>query len=66
MENPLAPTSDDLEQAYRVRDPNMTGPQSAQAVVVGTDGITVLCDANVSAARAAFFPDEASGGSLRS
>ena len=46
MENPLAPTSDDLEQAYRVRDPNMTGPQSAQAVVVGTDGITVLCDAN--------------------
>lgn len=46
MESPLAPTSDDLEQAYRVRDPNLAGHQRAQAVVAGGDGITVLCSAN--------------------
>ncbi len=46
MDTPLAPTSDDLEQAYRVRDPNMAGHQSAEAVLVGADGITVLCRAN--------------------
>lgn len=46
MESPLAPTSDDLKQAYRVRDPNLAGHQSAQAVVAGGDGITVLCSAN--------------------
>jgi hypothetical protein len=46
MENALAPTSDDLEQAYRTRDPNLAGHQSAEAVVVGADGITVLCSAN--------------------
>jgi hypothetical protein len=46
MENALAPTSDDLEQAYRARDPNLAGHQSAEAVVVGADGITVLCSAN--------------------
>lgn len=46
MESPLAPTSDDLEQAYRVRDPNLAGHQSARAVVAGGDGITVLCSAN--------------------
>jgi hypothetical protein len=45
METPLAPTSDDLEQAYSARDPNMAGHQSAEAVVVGADGITVLCSA---------------------
>lgn len=46
MENPLAPTSHDLEQAYRVRDPNLAGHQSARAVVAGADGITVLGSAN--------------------
>src|SRR4051812_8630411 len=46
METPLAPTSDDLEQAYRARDPNLAGHQTAQGVVVSGDDIVVLCSAN--------------------
>ncbi|TMQ15628.1 MAG: hypothetical protein E6J90_25160 [Deltaproteobacteria bacterium] len=46
MENALAPTREDLEHAYRTHDPNLAGHQSAEGVVVGRDGITVLCSAN--------------------
>jgi len=43
---PLSATRDDLEQAYRVHDPNLAGHQRAEAVAVGPEGITVLASAN--------------------
>jgi hypothetical protein len=46
MDNPLAPTRDDLEHAYRTHDPILAGHQSAEAVAVAGDAITVLCSAN--------------------
>jgi len=46
MENSLAPTSEDLEHAYRTTDPNLAGHQTAEAVVVQGNAITVLCSAN--------------------
>lgn len=44
VENPFAPSLDDLEQAYRQHDPRLAGHQRAEAVVVTPDGITVLCN----------------------
>jgi hypothetical protein len=46
MDNPLAPTSEDLAQAYGYHDPNFAGHQGADAVVASADAITVLCSAN--------------------
>ena len=46
MNASIAPSRDDLEQAYRMPDPNFAGHQEAEAVVVGIDGITVLCSTN--------------------
>jgi len=42
----LSVTKDDLEDAYRTHDPSLAGHQSAQGVVVGPEGITVLATAN--------------------
>jgi hypothetical protein len=39
-------TKDDLEEAYHARDPSLAGHQSAQGVVAGPEGITVLATAN--------------------
>jgi hypothetical protein len=46
MSNSIAPTRADLEQVYRQHDPAFAGHQSADAVAVGADGITVLASAN--------------------
>lgn len=46
MNAELGPTYDDLQQVYRASDPRFAGHQQAEAVVVGVDGITVLCSAN--------------------
>jgi len=46
MNTSVAPTRNDLDQVYRTYDPNLAGHQQAEAVVVGTEGITVLCSTN--------------------
>ncbi|MBA3805826.1 MAG: hypothetical protein H0X14_08975, partial [Acidobacteria bacterium] len=46
MNNSIAPTPEELEQAYRTHDASRAGHQQAEAVVVGADGITVLCSAD--------------------
>jgi hypothetical protein len=46
MESPIAPTVDDLKQAFRTPDPNRAEHHQAEAVVTGDEGITVLCSAN--------------------
>lgn len=46
MNGSIAPTIEDLEQAYEAPDPNLAGHQTARDVVVGSSGITVLCSAN--------------------
>lgn len=43
MEDPFAPSLGDLEHAYRQHDPRLAGHQRAEAVVVTSEGITVLC-----------------------
>lgn len=46
MSGPLSSTEHDLEQVYRLHDPALAGHQRAEAVLIGTDGITVLASAN--------------------
>ena len=46
MTGSIAPTLEDLEQAYQAPDPNLAGHQTARDVVVNSQGITVLCSAN--------------------
>jgi hypothetical protein len=46
MSGSLSMSKDDLEQAYRTHEPLFAGHQSAEAVVVGPEGITVLARAN--------------------
>jgi outer membrane protein assembly factor BamB len=43
---PIAPTQNDLEQAYR-HDLNFASHQQAEGVVVSAEGITVLCSGNL-------------------
>lgn len=42
----IAMTKDDLEEAYRTHDASLAGHQSAERVLVGPSGITVLATAN--------------------
>jgi hypothetical protein len=42
----LAPTLEDLEQAYRSPDERLGGHQRGRAVLVDSGGITILCGAN--------------------
>ena len=44
----ISMTKDDLEEVYRTHDPSLAGHQSAERVLVGPDGITVLATANPS------------------
>jgi hypothetical protein len=46
VDDSIAPSRDDLEDAYRTRDPDSGGHQQAEAVLAGDEGITVLCSAN--------------------
>jgi hypothetical protein len=46
MRIPIAPTVEQLEQAYRTPNPLMGGHQGADAVLVGSDGVTVLAYVN--------------------
>jgi hypothetical protein len=46
MSSPISSSREDLEQVYLLHDPALAGHQRAEAVVVGTDGITVLASAN--------------------
>lgn len=64
MTSHIAPTTTDLEEAYRHKDANLVGHQSADAVVAAADGITVLCntDANGAGDRAWVLHLDDSGG----
>lgn len=42
----ISMTKDDLEEAYRTHDPSLAGHQSAERVLAGPEGITVLATAN--------------------
>jgi hypothetical protein len=46
MTGGLSMSKDDLEQVYRTHEPLFAGHQSAEAVVVGPEGITVLARVN--------------------
>lgn len=46
MNPSMAPTLDDLEQAYKTHDANLAGHQQAEAVVTTAAGIAILCSTN--------------------
>jgi hypothetical protein len=46
MNQPVAVNIEELEKAYQAPNPGLAGSQQAEAVVVGSEGITVLCSTN--------------------
>jgi hypothetical protein len=50
IKNSIAPSYQDLEEAYRAPDPGPANHQRAEAVLANADGITVLCNVNAGVA----------------
>jgi hypothetical protein len=46
MTEPISPNIEELKRAYQLPNPGRAGSQQAEAVLTGTEGITVLCSAN--------------------